>query len=502
MGRYVIGVDNGGTFIKAGMYDQDGTLVALAKERNVVRALAGGRVEVDQEELWQANCRCVRRLMADSGVPPEEVECLGFAGQGKGLWLLGDRGELVRAGITSADDRAWRYAEQWKADGRAAAIFPATLQGLFSSHPVTILRWLKDHEPEVYDAARWVFSMKDYLVFRATGEVVSDYCNQSGNSFINLATREYDPTILEKLGVPEFIEKLPPLFEAAEVVGSVTAAAAAELGCAGGTAVIAGMFDVDASAVAAGLVDQSVVCLITGTAGVNVYAAPEPVADGSVAMNSLYCIPQTYLVEEGSNTSVGTMEWVADTLFGPELRAAWDDRSAVYGQMAGAARSVEVTSSDAVFLPFLQGDGFGGRSGGVWAGLSSTDRREHLTRAAFEGVVFAHRRHIDRLLRHRPAPRAYRIAGGAARSAHWVQLFADVLQRPIEVTTESELGVKGVGIAAGIATGVYTGFADAVAKLAPANETVEPDAAMAEHYDRKYDRFSRAAERLRDVWAD
>lgn len=495
MGKYVIGVDNGGTFIKAALFDKNGTQIAIEKEPGVAAVARNGYVELDQERLWEVNCECVSRLIKTSGTDPAEIECIGIAGQGKGLYLVGDDGASIRTAITSADGRSWEYVERWKKDGTADKIFGYTNQGLYTSHPVSILAWMKDHEPENYEKIRWVFSMKDFLVYRMTGTAVGDYCNQSGGSFINLAAGAYEPEILKLLGIPEIVDKLPPLMHSAEVCGCVTGEAARRLGCLEGTKVVAGMFDVDASAIAMGVTGESELCMITGTCSVNAYIAREPVTNHSVLMNSYYCIPGYYFIEEGSNTSAGVLEWVGDILYPAEKK-----NGPVYELFNETVERCKPDRSQAVFLPFLYGAATDSRSRGVWLGMSPVDTREDLVRAAYEGVVFSHKWHVDRLMKNRTAPKAVRMTGGATHSAVWVQMFADVLQLPVEVVEGQELGVKGAAMAAAIGAGFYSDFEEAAKAGITVRKTVYPNPDNREIYEKKYERYLAAAENLGAVW--
>jgi L-xylulokinase len=492
MERYVIAVDNGGTAIKAGLYDGEGRQVALAREASVATSSGAGRVEIDLDDLWAANARCIRAVIAEAGVEPEQIVSVGFAGQGKGLYAVDAEGRQVRRAITSADDRARDHADRWNRDGTAEAVGRITLQGVFSSHPTALLAWLRDAEPEAYARIRWVFSMKDYLVMRATGRAVSDPSNQSGNSFMNLRTRDYDPEILRLLGIPEIIGKLPPLVEATDVVGPVTDEAREAWGCGPATSVIAGLFDVNATALAAGVIDDGTLCMITGTAGVNVYASPTPVTGGAVAMNSYYCVPGYFIVEEGSNSSVGTLEWVIEALFAD--RVMKDERYAV---LEAEASSVAPDASDTVFLPYFSGDAGSGRAKGTWIGMVPSDRRPHLVRAAYEGIAFAHRRHVDRMLAATGGAPRLRIAGGGVNSALFLQTLADTFQQPIEVTEDAELGLRGIAAAALVATGILP---ELQAAVGAATRIVEPEPAVASVYARKYARFTAALDALASLW--
>ncbi len=499
MTRYVIGVDSGGTFIKAGLYDEDGALRAIEREPSRTTAHPDGRVEIDLDELWRAVARCVRSLVHGSGIDPVDLAGIGFAGQGKGLYAIDAGGDPVGPAITSADNRAEPQVRRWRANGSAARVSALTLQGVYSSHPVSILAWLKENDPDAYRRIRWVLSMKDYLVHRATGVVASDFGIQSGNSFVNLRTRSYDAEILDLLGLPELMPALPPLVDATDVVGVLTPGAAEELGCAAGTPVISGMFDVHAAAVAAGLVDESAICMITGTAGVNVYAATEPVADGSVAMNSLYCLPGLVLVEEGSNSSIGGLGRVVDDLYATEGQAAEAAGTSRFAAVERVAAAVAPEDGDVVYLPYAAGDEGLGSARASWVGIGPATGRDHLLRAAYEGFAFAHRRHVDRLTASRGGPAVLRVAGGGASSPLFVQILADVLGAPVHVMPEAELGVRGVAMATGVAVGLCPSLAEAVERSSPGARTVAPDPATAATYERKYARFTRTVEALRTL---
>jgi L-xylulokinase len=159
-----------------------------------------------------------------------------------------------------------------------------------------------------------------------------------------------------------------------------------------------------------------------------------------------------------------------------------------------------VCSSD-LFLPFLYGTNVGKDAQACFLGLKGAHNRAHVLRAIYEGVIFAHKMHIEKLLALREPPRAIRLTGGAARSAAWVQMFADVLQVPIEITAGTELGALGAAICAGVATGRFPSFEQAVESMVHVSRGIAPDAAKKDVYARKYAAYRRAIETLEPYWA-
>ena len=86
--RYLLGLDNGGTFCKAAIFDEDGQQVAAASEPTEVLIAGEGRRERELDQLWISNVRVVRQALRQSGLAGEQIAGVSFSGHGKGLYLL------------------------------------------------------------------------------------------------------------------------------------------------------------------------------------------------------------------------------------------------------------------------------------------------------------------------------------------------------------------------------------------------------------------------------
>ncbi len=156
--------------------------------------------------------------------------------------------------------------------------------------------------------------------------------------------------------------------------------------------------------------------------------------------------------------------------------------------------------AEIAFLPFLYGSNAGPNASSCFIGMHGWHTKAHLLRAVFEGVAFSHKTHIDQLMAYRPPATAVRFAGGAAKSAFWLQMFADVLQLPVEVTATQELGAMGAAICAGVSVGMFGSFQEAVSRMVRVTSTVEPDPALKSVYQDKYGRYQSYIAALRAVW--
>lgn len=499
MQKYLLSVDNGGTYIKAVLADVKGNQIAVDKCRNEIINQGNGYLEYDQQVLWEKNCQCMKGVISKAGILPEEICCIGFAGQGKGLYMVDSHGQSFRNAITSSDVRADCYCRQWNSDGTARRLFPKLYQQIVSGQTAPILRWLKDYEPENYRRIRWVFSMKDFLCFRLTGNAIAGKGSQSGTCLVNLITQDYDMELLEAFGISEIRDKLPPLVWDTELCGVVSEEAARQCGCMPGTPVSAGMFDVDASALAMGVIDPEDLFMITGTCSINGYISPCAITNETVMFNSLYSLPGMYLIEEGSATSAGILEWV--------IQAIFDNTTSkdLYEQINNMVESTAPEGSQLFFLPTLNGFKHGGGQGsansrGAWIGLRLEHSKNDMLRAVFEGVVFVHMIHLEHLLKNRKCPSRIRIAGGAVNSAVWMQMFADAMQLPVEIVKDGEMGSKGVAIASSVAVGIYPDINKAVKEMTRMGQIIYPREAYKEIYQKKYKCFKGIVSDMENIW--
>ncbi|HPD13811.1 MAG TPA: FGGY-family carbohydrate kinase [Planctomycetota bacterium] len=498
---YLLGIDNGLTMAKAAVFTLDGREVAVASRKTETLTPKPGHLERDVREMWASTAAVIREAIAKAGIQPSEVACVACAGHGNGLYLINEAGEPVRNAILSTDSRARDIVAEWLAAGVDEVVRPKTTQSVWAAQPGVLLQWLKRHEPAALERARWALMAKDYIRYKLTGEVAAEVTDFSGASLLDVPKMAYDDSLLAAFGITDLRRLLPPLLRSADIAGAVTAQAAAETGLAAGTLVAGGVFDIDACGLAVGLVDESPLCAIAGTWGNNQYISRKPVVSPEVFMTSCYAIPGYFLILEGSATSASNLEWFVTEFFGAEKALAAKQGRSVYdlcNELVAASRPEE---ANIAFLPFLYGSNAGPDATACFVGLSGWHTRGHVLRAIYEGVVFGHRTHIERLLKFRARPAAVRLTGGAARSEAWVQIFADALQTPVEIPEGTELGALGAAIAAAVAAGIYATFEEAVDAMVRFARRREPDRSRQSLYDAKFERYHRTIRALDPVWA-
>jgi len=497
MAKYVIGLDNGGTSTKAAIFDLSGKEIATAGKHTEMITPKPGYTERDMEELWLANCECVKKALEKAGVDGEDVLGIAVCGHGKGLYPWGKDNKPAYNGIISTDNRAWKYPKKWYESGVHAGLHDQICQEFMACQQVSLLAWFKDNHRDIYDNIKYVFSVKDYVRFRLTGEAYCEATDISGSGLMDVKNARFDKEILEKLGIGEVYEKLAPIRYSYDLCGTICEEASALTGLPVGTPVAGGMFDIDACAVAADATSPEELVTIAGTWSINEFISEHPVMDGNIAMNSLFAIPGYYLAEECSATSSGNLEWYLENCMGNEPVPEGQN---IYDLVNELVESVNPEDSDVYFLPFLYGSNAHPLGKAAFVGLTTYHNKAHMLRAVYEGVVFSHRTHIEKLLKSRKTPQAIRMAGGPVQSKVWVQMFADALGFPIETVDAKELGALGCGMAAAIAAGVYKDYKEAAEHMVRVSDRVYPNPERTKIYQKKYEKYRAVSAALDTVW--
>ena len=133
--------------------------------------------------------------------------------------------------------------------------------------------------------------------------------------------------------------------------------------------------------------------------------------------------------------------------------------------------------------------------------MSNFHTRAHLARSIYEGVAFSHRYHLEKLLLSKTtSTRSIRLAGGAAKSAVWTQMFADVMNLTVEAVDVNETGALGCAVICAVACGAYATLAEAADAMCGMSPAVKPIPRNVSIYEQKYALYKKAIEALDPYW--
>jgi L-xylulokinase len=497
---YLLGIDNGLTVTKAVVFDADGRSKGMGSVPSHQLHPRPGWVEKDPDRQWEDTCEAITEALELSGVDAEDIGAIGFTGHGDGLYTMDADGRPARQAITSLDGRAGDVLERFGQEGVAEQVLPIVGEAPFGVQPAVLARWVKEHEPEVYQRIRWVLFCKDWLKYRLTGRVTTDPTEASAG-FTDVRPRRnqgYAPEALPVYGLEELEGKLPPIVGSAEIAGEVTREAAKQTGLSPGTPVVSGLHDCDASALGSGCARPGQLTMIAGTFSINEVISEDPVTDPAILSRN-WIVPGQWMNMGNSAASAVNLEWYVQHLAPEAVHAAHERGVSPFEFVNDEVEAALDEPSNILYLPFLYGSPDNPQASAAYVGLKGWHRRGHVLRALFEGVVFNHRTHVDALASHFKITEA-RLTGGGARSAVWTQLFADGLGLPVSVTDVREAGALGAAICAGVGAGTYNSVTEGADRTVHVLRTFEPDQARRDRLEVGNQRYHRVIEALRPLW--
>ena len=478
----LLGIDLGTGSVKALLLSTQGEILAEASQPYTVAAPQPGWAETNPQDWWQGVAIAVHKALAGTSEP---VEAIGLSGQMHGVVLTDSACQPLRNAILWADNRSSKTLATYQ-------VLPSDLRhGL--GNPITAgmagltLLWLRDHEPDHYQAARWALQPKDWLRSQLTGQVAAEPSDASGTLLYDVFADQWAEGAIAALQLRP--ELLPPLMASSAVAGELTPIAAEQLGLAAGIPVVAGAADTACGALGNGLWAPGIFQLTVGTGAQIVTLHDQPQVDAQYRTHLFRtALPhQWYSLAAIQNAGI-TLEWVRQI-----LGLSWPE---VYQD----AFQVPVGCEGLTFLPYLTGDRtphLDPNARGAWAGLDRHHTRGHLMRAALEGVAFSLRQGLEALESTGVKASRLNLAGGGTVEKVWQQLLAEVLGVPLYQSAVTSVSARGAAILAGLGVGVYED-GEAIGRLTPSPTLAASPQAPGPDLVAAWQRYQRLYPQLRD----
>ncbi len=486
-----LGVDIGGTMTKAGLYTKEGKEVAVAEKSGDGITLQPGWVERDMEQFWQSVCFCIDECIKKAGIDNSQIKGVGFSAHGKGLYLIDKLGNPVRNGIISNDTRATQIVKNWKSKAIDKQAYPLGRQQLWTGHPVALLAWLKENEPENYKKIDSVFMAHDYIRYKLSGEKRAEITNISSSNAYNIQKNAYDKDMLSMFGIEESFTCFPPTIGSFEQGGVVSPIAAQQTGLAEGTPIFGGVFDVVGGALAAGVVDENTLNIIAGTWAITTRMKKKIEESAYPYIWGNYSIEDTFFVHEGSPTSASNLQWFVDNFM------RYDENP--FESCNAWVAELYSEPCEIFFLPYLYGSNISYDLQAQFFGLKAHHRKKHMVKAIYEGVVFSYLIHHKRIMAPKPDITKIRFTGGPTRSPIWVQMFCDAMGMAVEVIELKQPGCSAAALCAIAGIHKEEPIQNLIEQFQPDISLYSPDMEQHKRLTREFKKFEIIAQKSAEI---
>lgn len=478
--QFFIGLDLGTTSVKALAFNEKGMVLIKDAVTYPTYSPSPGWAEQKPDQIINAVGKCLTQLTSKLGISPIAI---GISCAMHGLLAVDEKGRPMTNVLLWSDQRSAEQAELLRHNPEGKAIFQFTGAPIHAMLPLCKLAWWRENNPEVFSkAARWV-SIKEYLVFKLTGEWLIDYSLASATGLFDTERQEWLPEALLWAGVkeqqlsspvPTTMILPPPITKQRKLLGRYTE-----------TPLVIGASDGCLANLGAGVIQKGMVALTVGTSAALRAGSSHFSTDPLMRLFCYYLAEDCYVSGGPSNNGGNVWQWMASRFYHRSTGARQ------YTAMLDEAATAPVGSAGLTFLPYLFGERaplWNAQATGGWFGLAAHHTRAHLLRAALEGMLYNIRligKHVTSITGNFDR---IRLSGGLAHSPFFAQLTADIMGKQVEITQTEEQSALGAALLAMVATGRLGNIHDTI-QLIEVKKTVLPNPEQSAKYAIYFNHF-------------
>lgn len=482
----MLGIDIGTSACKLAVFNRQGEVISSGSGEYQVYYPKPGYAEQDPNQWWETVCRTIKAVLDKAGIDKKNIAAVGVDGQSWSAIAIDKEGEVLCNTPIWLDARSDDICKRLNRELGEEAIFALAGNTLQASYTTGKIIWYKENMPQIYGRIYKILQSNSFIVYRLTGVLSQDKSQGYGLHCFDMRRGSWDRDMCKALGIE--YDFLPDIYDCHQVVGFLTDAAAEQCGLAAGTPVVAGGLDAACGTLGAGVIHPYETQEQGGQAGGMSICLDSFGADPRLILG-FHVVPGRWLLQGGTTGGGGVMRWIEQELADFEREEAKRLGKSALALLDEAAGRVNPGSDGLVFLPYMAGERspiWDVKAKGVFYGLDFGKSKAHMVRAAMEGVAYSLRHNLEVAYEAGAKVGLLRAMGGAANSVLWTQIKADVTGLPIEVVASDTATTLGAAILAGVGTGFYKDFDEAVKLTVRVRRQHEPDKSHREVYDKNY----------------
>jgi xylulokinase len=479
-----IGVDLGTSSLKLILIDNMGKVVKEVSKVYKVFTPKPLWSEQNPEDWFEAFEECLKELTLNHN----NIKGISFSGQMHGLVILDNEDNVIRPCILWNDQRTFQEIEEIENKLGESTIFRETSNKMFTGCTAVKVLWVKNNEKENFAKIKKVMNPKDYLIYKLTGEYVTDVSDCSGTLYYNVREKKYSHSILNYLGLSE--KMMPKVLETQERVGPLKHELKEKYKLTGECILVVGGADNAVSAISTYTLNENTWSLSLGTSGVLLTPTKKiRVEDPSIhtfcsANNGYYHMGVTL----GAASSLALIK---------ELIASNISYEKMFEKL-----DVNLKTSIS-FLPYISGerapilDPF---AEGTLIGLKPTTTKEDILKGVLEGITFSFKQIITIFAKSGLKLTELTIIGGGARNDKWIQIIADILECNIKTIKNNYGAAYGAALIAMAGTNNDFKLEDLSRNNITYDKVFSPNLNNKKYYEIKFKNYNKLYHSLKHYW--
>jgi xylulokinase len=501
----LLGIDVGTTGCKVALFSLYGEMLNSAYHEYDADCPQPGWAQLDAKAVWENVKACILSVMSTR--PQTEVQALSVSSLGEALVPVSAQRQILGPSLLNFDCRGEEFLNELSILQPDDYLYSINGNTLGNHYSLTKLKWIQTYQPELYADTYKFLHWGAFIGFMLGAEPAVDFSLANRTLLFDIQRGVWSDELLKIAQIDH--EKLPAIVPSGTEIGKVAKPIAEELGLPPGISIVSGAHDQCANAVGCGVIDSG-----NAVYGMGTYHCITPVFAAQPNAQSMierglntehHAVPDRYVCFI-YNQGGALVKWYRDTFASSEHHRAKMEGRSVYPALFD---EVTPEPSSLVVLPHFAPTGppsFVTDTSGLIVGLQLDTKRGEVLKGIIEGITFYLKEIIDSLPATGIQIENYRAVGGGSRSDIWVQTCANILGRPLTRPVITEAGALGAAIIAGVGSGIFADYSQAVAAMVKPERTFEPEMLIHQRYQARYQHYRRLwplmADYLRELSAD
>lgn len=476
--EYVLGVDHGSGGCKVTCLHSDGVIFSEATVSYPSLYPYPKWVEQEPETWIKAAFEAIAAVTKELGASERKnITAISFCAPHHVAVLLDKDRNVIRPAIMWNDQRTGEQSQQLS-ESHGREIFEITYNAPNPTWTLSHLLWLKQHEPERYQKIDKILFMKDYVRYRFSGHMATDYIEAEGSLLFDIEKRKWSDLLLSLVDLDESV--FSPVLSPTDEVGTILPEVAELLGLSRDVRMIVGTADTAAEVYGCGTIKEGDGVVKLATAG-NFSIVSKTVTKNDKLTTYHHLVDDLYYQNSATNFAAASFRWFKESFY-QEFEEKRKVKS-VYPEIMKQIELIKPGSEGLIFQPYLNGERsphWDSQLRGSFFGVTARHSRSHFARAVLEGVGFSLRdcslQFPDKVMK------KMRIIGGGSKGQEWVQIIADILNVELEVPSSSDASF-GAALIAATGIGWFSDLKEGIQSTQKVIFTISPKKENQKVYD-------------------
>lgn len=464
MTDYMVGIDIGTTSTKAVLFSEKGEVIQQANIGYPLHTPDSSTAEQNPEEIFQAVLQALSTIMKLHS--NKTLSFISFSSAMHSVIAMDEQDQPLTPCITWADNRSEAWSRKIKNELNGHEIYKRTGTPIHPMSPLSKIAWLVNELPEIASKATKYIGIKEYIFKKFFDQYVVDHSLASATGMMNLKTLDWDEEALQIAGITR--SQLSDLVPTTKLFSGCNPTLAKEMGINPQTPFVIGASDGVLSNLGVNAIGKGEIAVTIGTSGAIRTIINEPKTDEKGRI-FCYALTEKHWVIGGPVNNGGmVLRWIRDEFASSEIETAKRLGIDPYEVLTRIAERVRPGADGLLFHPYLAGERaplWNPDVRGSFFGLTMSHKKEHMIRAALEGVIYNLYTVFLALTECMDGPvTRIQATGGFARSRVWRQMMSDIFESEVVVPESYESSCLGACILGLYATGKIETF-DVVSEM-------------------------------------